>query len=208
MQQLNTPPEEELCFSFEGNVSKLKSELLKWATTQSLLPPDADETAIKALLSELSKPEFPSEGDERFEKVKSGRRGFAGGSYHISVKASTIVIALSLAGVFVPPAFIALVLAIKQVDVMGKAVVRLDEYEGEMCMANEIWLKRRKLQHGFDSSFFANGNCECINNHISGCKYKDGDRCSVTPPQIGAILETMVAKCILLKERGEYFYRF
>ena len=210
MLQINTHSSEKLFFSFSGDLPELKSELLKWLTTQGLLPSDADENNIDKILLELRKLEPLSEDGECFKKERSNMRSMvsSGGNYHISVKATTIVLASLLAGIVLPEALVALVLGLKQIDAMGRAITPLDEYEGEKCVTHEIWQRRKSIRFGVNKSFFESNKGICINNHMSDCRFKDNDNCAMSPTQLVAILDKLNEKYVLDKRRGEYFYMF
>lgn len=123
-------------------------------------------------------------------------------NYNINIKALTLTeLALVL------DIKLTLGLASATLAILGfnnQAIVRIDASEGEKCLILEAIQSKNRV---INEDVFSVCNNQCVHNDL-GCKYQDGDHCTINKENINTILDGLCEKNIFKKINKFYKYNF
>lgn len=126
-----------------------------------------------------------------------------GGAFYISLKKSTIFLAILYVTINIPDFEIAKAVAdFGGVSVAKRGFFKLDAQQGYLCIMLELARHRRK---GMGKTMLKSFHGECCNNHIN-CRYNENGLCNCNESIVEKICEELTQQGIIKKKGGKYFY--
>lgn len=126
-----------------------------------------------------------------------------GGSFYISLKKSTIFLAVLYVETKIP----GFTIAKEMINFLGVSEVKrgfwkLDVQQGYLCIMLELARHRRC---GVEKAMLNLFNGECCNNHLN-CKYNENGSCNCDESTVEKICEELTKQRIIKKKGKKYFY--
>ncbi len=122
--------------------------------------------------------------------------------YNIRVGALTLIAVAVMLDIHLTLGFASAALMILGLD--GKAVVKVETFNGEVCLIQEAL--QNKI-HMIDENVLNSFNHECVHNDLE-CRYRVDDKCTIKKSEIKSTLDDMCQNNIFSKIGSMYKYNF
>ena len=202
--KINSDPICSEYFTFCGTESEL---IAKLSTFMSEKDSRSFVNGLQDYLQHLGEDEFvekntsstEADRDNDTEMINLLIQSF---NYNINIKALTLTAIALLLDIN-----LTLGLASTALSILGfnnQAIVRVDVSGGEKCLILEATQSKNRV---INEDVFSMCNFECVHNDL-GCKYQDGDKCTISKENIKIVLDGLCDKNIFKKIGGFYKYNF
>lgn len=187
-------------FTFYGTESELKEKLSSFMSeedSQSFID------GIQDYIQYLGEDEF-IEKTLSFSEADSGMQHLLiqSSNYNINIKALTFTAFALLLDIKLTLGLASAALAILGFN--NQAIARIDVSEGEKCLILEAMQSKNRV---INEDVFSVCNFECVHNDLD-CKYRDGDKCTISKENIKEMLNRLCDKNIFKKIGTFYKYNF